>query len=255
MKAFVAASALALFVLMAGASVQAATPVPVGTPLARFDKLKPGVHRYLRYMRSGETMTPIDIWTREIRFDERDGQQRLHIVQHWDGPGITPVNRRDLDSWFEVGTFRPLTHERRATKDGQTKVEGFAFRPDRIVGLADLPDNAAKAFDMASPQPAFNFETDMEFLQTLPLAKGYEASIVFHHPGGGAPAAYVFAVSGSERLTTPAGGAIDCWVVTTDYNQRGAPETRFWLAKDSQVVVKIVSPLPNGSEVIKTLLY
>jgi hypothetical protein len=40
---------------------------------------------------------------------------------------------------------------------------------------------------MTSPRRkrTFNFETDMEFLQALPLAKGYEAQIVFHHPGGG----------------------------------------------------------------------
>jgi hypothetical protein len=136
------------------------------------------------------------------------------------------------------------------------KVEGFAFQPDRIVGLKDLPDNAAKDFEVASPQPSFNFETDMEFIQALPLAAGYEASIVFTHPGGGPPAAYLFKVAGSEVLDLPGGGKVDCWVVTADYNRPEMPVTRFWFAKGSQVMIKQLSPMPDGSGVIgKTLLY
>jgi hypothetical protein len=107
---------------------------------------------------------------------------------------------------------------RTTTKDGQTKIEGFDFQPDRVVGLKDLEGNAQAAYDVAAPQGTFNFETDTEFLQALPLAKGYEAQIVFHHPGGGPPAPYVFKVTGSEVLTSSAGGKVDCWVMTTDYN-------------------------------------
>lgn len=238
------------------ASAQAAvTPVPVGQPLARFDKLQPATHRYLRYRQMGDTITPLDVWTREIRVEpDKAGVKRLHIVQHWDGS--TPGVVKKLDSWFELGTFRPYSHERRTTgKDGQTKIEGFDFKPDRIVGLKDLEANTTAAYDVASPQPAFNFETDMEFLQALPLAKGYEASIVFHHPGGEAPAAYVFKVTGSEVLTSSAGGKVDCWVVTTDYNHPEMKPTTFWLAKDSQVVIKNVSIAPDGSTWVKTLLW
>jgi hypothetical protein len=253
MKAFVAASALALFAALGAVSAQAAvTPVPVGAPLARFDKIKPGVHRYLRYKQTGETFTPADIWTREIRFEPKDGQTRLHIVQHWDS-GTTPA-AKTLDSWFEVATFAPISHVRRTTKDGQTKVEGYAFAADRVTGQADLPDNAAKAYDVAAPQRTFNFETDMELLQALPLKAGYEASINFLHPGGGQPAPYLFKVTGSDVLINGAGGKIDCWVMTTDYNRSDFPPTRFWLAKDSQVMVKVVSPLPDGSAIVKTLL-
>lgn len=254
MKPLAAASALALLVTLGAPSAHAAvTPVPVGEPLARFDRIKPGVHRYLRYKQTGETLTPADIWTREIRFEPKDGRDRLHIVQHWDS-GTTPA-AKTLDSWFELGTFAPISHVRRSTKDGQTKVEGFAFTADRVIGLADLPDNAAKAYDVAAPQRTFNFETDMELLQALPLKAGFEASINFLHPGGGDPAPYLFKVTGSEVLSTPAGGRIDCWVMTTDYNRPEFPATRFWLAKDSQVMVKVVSPLPDGSAVVKVLLY
>lgn len=246
--------ALALAFVAAAPVWAAVTPVPVGQPLARFDKIKPAVHRYLRYRQVGDTITPMDVWTREIRIEpDKAGVKRLHIVQHWDG--ASPGAVKQLDSWFELGTFRPFSHERRTTKDGQTKVEGFDFKPDRIVGLKDLPDNAQAAYDVASPQPSFNFETDMEFLQALPLKSGYEAQIVFHHPGGSAPAPYVFKVAGSEVLTSSAGGKVDCWVVTTDYNHPEWPPARFWLAKDSQVVLKVVSPAPDGSVWVKTLLW
>ncbi len=247
----------ALVVLASGAAVAAqaaVTPVPVGQKLARFDTLKPGVHRYLRYKQTGETITAADVWTREIRVEDQDGQRRMHIVQHWDGTGPTPTNKQ-LDSWFEIGTFRPYTHVRRTQKDGVWKVEGYAFQPDRIVGLKDLESNVAKDFEVASPQPSFNFEVDMEVLQALPLAAGYAASIVFTHPGGGPPAAYVFKVAGSETLDAPGGGKIDCWVVTTDYNRPDMPLSRFWFAKRGQVMVKQVSTLPDGSAIGKLLLY
>jgi hypothetical protein len=253
-------SALCAALLLAGSAAAstagaAITPVLVGQPLARFANIKPGVHRYLRFRQAGDTVRVADVWTREVRFEDRDGQRRLHIVQHWDGAGATPSDRQ-LDSWFEVGTFRPLTHIRRTQKDGVAKVEGYDFKPDRIVGLKDLPDNAAKDFEVASPQPSFNFETDMEFIQALPLAAGYEASIVFTHPGGGPPAAYLFKVVRSEVLDLPGGGKVDCWVVTADYNHPEMPVTRFWFAKGSQVMIKQLSPLPDGSGVIgKTLLY
>lgn len=250
------AVALAAVMLVAAGSAHAAvTPTTVGQPLARFDKVKPATHRYLRYKQVGETITPLDVWTREIRIEpDKAGVKRLHIVQHWDG--ATPGTVKTLDSWFELGTFRPFTHERRTTgKDGVTKTEGFDFRPDRVVGLKDLEGNSQAAYDVASPEPAFNFETDMEFLQALPLAKGYEARIVFHHPGGGAPAPYVFKVTGSEVLTSSAGGKVDCWVVTTDYNRPDWKPTTFWLAKDSQVVIKNASPAPDGSVWVKTLLW
>ena len=52
------------------------------------------------------------------------------------------------------------------------KIEGFDFKPDRVVGLKALEGNSQAAYDVAAPQPTFNFETDMEFLQALPLEIG-----------------------------------------------------------------------------------
>jgi hypothetical protein len=241
--------------LLAGLSVssQAAVQnVDVGAPLPRFGLLKPGTHHYLRYMRTADGGSlPADIWTREVRFEERDGKQRLHIVQRWDGPPSAPSVRR-LDSWFETATFRPLTHVRTSEKDGKKVVEGFVFAPERVSGMQDLADNAQKALSVASSEPTFNFETDIEFLQALPLAEGFDASISFYHPGGPPPQRYRFKVLGSETIAGP-GGPVDCWVVATDYNQPGGDAT-FWFAKATQLMVRQESAPRDGKVLVKTMI-
>lgn len=235
----------------------AVVQVDVGTPLARFALLKPGTHHYLRFMRtpaSGADQAknqPIDIWTREIRFEERDGKRLMRVVQRWDGVLPTP-STRTLDSWFEAGTFRPLSHERISERDGKRVVEGFVFAPDRITGMRELADNTQKDLAMASSEPTYNFETDIEFLQALPLEEGYDARINFYHPGGPAPQRYSFRVTGTATIAGP-GGPVDCWVVKTDYNRPGS-ESTFWFAKGSQLMLRQESPLPDGRVMVKTLI-
>jgi hypothetical protein len=227
--------------------------VDVGTPLPRFDLLKPGTHRYLRFMQADGASLPVDIWTREVKFEPRDGKPQLHIVQRWDGvyPGLST---RRIDSWFDAGTFRPHTHERVTDKDGKRTVEGFVFTPDRIAGMPDLADNTQKAWSMASKEPAYNFETDIELLQTLPLAEGYTAHINFYHPGSPtAPQRTTFKVTGSQTIAGPA-GPVDCWVVFTDYNQPGAGDSTFWFAKGSQLMVRQQSAPRDGKVLVKTLI-
>jgi len=247
---------VASLVLSAHAAPASVENVDVGTPLPRFALLKPGTHHYLRFLRvpaSGASQ-PIDIWTREIRFEQRDGKPRLRIVQRWDAVLPAP-STRTFDSWFETGTFRPLTHERvlEKDKDGKRVVEGFVFTPTTIAGMPGLADNTHKDLSVASGEPTFNFETDIEFLQALPLDEGYAARINFYHPDGkAAPQRYTFRVTGSGTIAGPA-GPVDCWVLKTDYNQPGA-ESTFWFAKGSQLMVRQESPLPDGRVMVKTLI-
>jgi hypothetical protein len=243
-----------LLALAVAASMQAAAAVQeinVGMQLPRFDLLKEGTHHYLRYWKAGDVNGAVDIWTREVRFEQRAGQRQLHIKQRWDAVGATPSTRL-LDSWFEAGTFRPLTHETVAEKDGKRRVEGFVFAPDRVTGMQDLAENAQKDLSVASLEPTYNFETDIEFLQTLPLADGYEAHINFYHPGGKpGPQRYTFKVAGSETIAGAA-GPVDCWIVTTDYNRPG-PASKFWFAKATQLMVRQESVV--GEKVlVKTLI-
>jgi hypothetical protein len=246
----------ALLASLSIAAQAAVTSVDVGTPLPRFSLLKPATHHYLRYFRTADGANiPLDIWARELRFEQRDGKPQMHIVQRWDGAMASPTapgSVRRLDSWFDTATFRPLSHVRISEKDGKKLVEGFVFAPDRVSGMQDLADNSQKALSVASPEPTFNFETDIEFLQALPLAEGYEASINFYHPGGPAPKRYSFKVAGSETIAGPA-GPVDCWIVTTDYGTPGA-DSKFWFAKGSQLMLRQESAPRDGKVLVKTLI-
>jgi hypothetical protein len=244
----------AALVLGLSLSSQAAVlNVDVGSPLPRIDLVKPGTHHYLRFMRTpAGANQPIDIWTREIRFEQQDGKPRMRIVQRWDAMAPTP-SVRTFDSWFEAGTFRPLTHQRISERDGKRLVEGFVFAPDKVTGMKDLAENTHKDLSVASSEPTYNFETDIEFLQALPLADGLDARINFYHPGGSvAPQRYSFRVTGSSTIAGPA-GPVDCWVIKTDYNRPGS-ESTFWFAKATQLMVRQESPLPDGRVMVKTLI-
>jgi hypothetical protein len=200
-----------------------ATEIKVGAPLPRMSMVKEGAHHWLRYIRNGEVNTPMDIWTREVRYTP----EGMQIRQRWDGVNTLVL----LDSWFDKDTFKPRTHHRIREKDGKRTEENF---------------------DFSAYEPTFNFETDIEFLQALPLAAGYEASIMFYHPGGPAPARYTWKVAGSETIQGPQ-GPVDCWLLTTDYNQPGTV-AKFWLAKATQLLVRQEATAPDGRVVVKSLL-
>ena len=260
---------LAAALLLAAPVRAAVQDLAFGSMLPKASLLREGSHHYLRYMISGETRAPIDIITREIRFTTSGNEKLMHIRQRYDGaltppsapsgaagtgaPAANTPSLKVVDSWFDAGTFRPRTHQRVTDKDGKRVVEGFVFGPDKITGMPDLPDNTRKDFAVDSAAPAYNFETDMEMLQALPLAEGYEARIVFYHPGGAAaPARHSFKVTGSAAIAGP-GGMIDCWVVTTDYNMPGHVST-FWFAKGSQLLVRQDSPAGPGKMIVKALI-
>jgi hypothetical protein len=248
----------------AGAQVRApATAITVGDRLAGFANLTAGTRTYLRYMIRDNVWRPVDIWRREVRFDEQEGQRRLHIVQSWtgppampSGPNAPPPATRDLavDSWFEEGTFRPISHERRSTRGEEVRNEGFLFTPTRIQGLASTPSNSRAQFTLDTPRPVFNFETDMEILQTLPLAEGYAARLLFYHPGGPPPSEWVFRVTGSTRL--PFGvGQVESWVVTLESADAAATLAgRFFVARQGQQVLRVEQPMPGGGMVVKQLI-
>lgn len=250
-RRLLAAAAAAPVASLAGRGLAAEPHVlRVGDVLPRFDWLKPGVRTYLRSRQLGDQHAPVDIWRRETRIETVDGVERLRIVQRWDSP--TSVAERD--SVFELNTFRPLTHLRVSTREGARTVEAFRFSDREIAGQEGVADNSRAGFSVASDEPMYNFETDMEMLQTLPLAAGYAVSIPFYHPGGGAPARYLWTVTGEDRLTGPDGRDMDCWVVETDYNHPDSPPSRFWLARATQQFMRLEARAPDGSVFRKYLL-
>ena len=244
----------------AGGAVLARAPAParlsVGDRLPRFDLLRPGARTYLVSSMKGGRHIAQSVWRREVKFEAGDdGRPRLRISQHWDGVG-DPAGFIDRESLFETETFRPSLHTRISTaKDGKRYVEGFRFGPRAVTALPGLADNMHPDFSVASDEAMYNFETDMEMLQTLPWARGYAVSIPFFHPApGSVPARYLWSVIAEEALAGPDGRAIDCWVVGCDYNAGGEP-TRFWLAKKTQQLVKMEGKGTDGAIRRKTLLF
>ena len=226
----------------------------VGQPLPRFSLLHPGVHRYVRYkIAASGDRTAIDVWERQIDFavgpDRRPG---MHIVQRWDE--VDPKVILIQDSWFDRGTFAPLTHIRHRDQDGKIQIRGFRFSGSSVTGIADLPENNDRDFAIPLSEPTYNFEYDMELIQALPLAPGRTFDIPFYDAGiDKKPDRYRFSVEGSSRITGWDGRSIDCWLVTADYNS-GKVVSRLWFAKRGQLLVREEQVLPDGTLLVKTLL-
>lgn len=234
----------------------AATPVRVGSILPRAKLLKPGTHRYVRYRIQGASRTLVDIWTRTLSFERVNDRLAMRIKQRWDiaKPKVGGPTVLEQDSWFETGTFKPLTHLRRETRESAVVVKGYQFFADKVTGMADLPQNAASDFTISLKEPAFNFETDMELLQALPLATGYSADIVFYDAGIDPKADhYTFKVARAQDIHGWDGRPVHCWVVTADYNT-GKVRSRFWFDQISQVMVREEIDMPDGTKLVKALL-
>ena len=229
--------------------------VKVGPPPARMNLLKAGSHRYLRYEVRGDKRVAHDIWSRLVSFELKDGVRRLHLTQRWDQVNAAPgaTSALEQDSWFDARIFRPLTHVRRVFVGEEVTLAGYEFLDDKAVGLAGLPNNRRKDFSINYSETPFNFEYDMELIQTLPLHLGYEANIAFYDVGIDKKAdRYTFKVAGSSKITAWNGFPVDCWLVTADYNT-GTVQSRWWVDKTSQVVIREESRR-DGALLIKTLL-
>ncbi len=229
--------------------------IDVGQPLARFSQVKPSTRLYLRYKVVGDARQTIDIWRRQISFEEQDGKKRVHITWRWDSVGDRKfVSTRDY--WFEPETLRPLTITRHLVEGDKTTVSGFRYLPDRVVGLADLANNSRKDFLQLAKVTPFAFETDMELLQALPLRQHFAVRIPFYEPGPGQPEPqyYTYRVTGEDRIASADGAAIDCWMVEIASDSPDYGPTQFWLSKKSKVVIRDQTRMKDGSLFVKSLM-
>ncbi|WP_156143812.1 hypothetical protein [Sphingomonas taxi] len=227
--------------------------VRVGAPLARAALLKPGTQRYLRYLVKDGHRTAIDIWSRTVSFETRDGRRLVRVAQLWDGAGPNGSVRRE-DSLMEAGTMRPIEQVRTIVRDGVTKTAAYRFDGARVTGIADRAGNDARDFAIAGSEPLFNFVPDSEWFQQLPMAAGISFVASLYDPGSGKPDRYRFTIAGAARIAGPDGKPVDCWLMTTDYN---APEhglTRMWFAKRTQVMIRQEGDAGPRGHFVKTLL-
>jgi len=252
---FAAALAPTIASALSNDGTLASETLEVGKPLARFSLMQSATRLYLRYQVVDGARRTLDIWRRQITFEQQDSKQRMHITWRWDSVGERKFTST-REYWFEPDTFRPLTLTRRLVEGDKTTVSGFAYLPDRIAGLADLPDNARKDFVQPAKIAPYAFETDMELLQALPLRDGYTVRIPFYEPGPGQPEPklYTYHVVGSSKVATADNGGIDCWIVETSSDDPEYGPTRFWLSKKTQVVLREETRLRDGSLFVKMLM-
>lgn len=253
MKTNIIAMIGAALMLPAGAHAEM-VHLSVGPRLARAAFLQPSTHRYVRYLiKPDGSRHLVDIWTRHLSFERgADGGEQMRIQQRWDRADGAAVLIQD--SWFQPGTFRPLTHIRRTERPDKTVIWAFRFDRDEVKGMPEIASNERSDFSIPQKEEHYNFEYDMELLGALPLAAGRKFDIPFYDAGiDKQPDRYEFDVAGSARLQGPDGKTIDCWLVTADYHT-GKVQSRFWFSKKDQVLIREEATGPDGAILIKTLL-
>ena len=223
----------------------------VGQALPRAAMLVPGVHRYARYLINGEARQLLDLWTRRLSYETVDGRRLLHIVQRWDAADKSYV--ATFDQTFEAGTFKPLAQSQAITRNGTTKVLSVLFDGPKVDSTSDEASDHGKPLHEKFAMTFYNWHTDMELLQALPLRKGYAASIPFYDVGQDAPARYTYSVVGEESILSAEGIPIDCWVLEFKEDAT-TPPLRFWFAKRNQVLVREEGVIDGKGTLVKTLL-
>lgn len=244
--------AVGLLALISAPAMSASTKLDVlqvGQPLARFGLIKPGVHRYARYMILGEQRKLLDVWTRRVSFETENGKPVLHVHQRWDAADGSYVAL--FDQIFETGSFRPLSQAKTVTRDGVTTTRTVKFDGAKVDTIGDGAPGAGKPLHETFPIRFYNWHTDMEFLQALPLALGYAASIPFYDAGFEPPARYTYAVTGEDTLRAADGTPIKCWVV--EFRGKPSDSLRLWISKRGQVLVRERAATSDGL-LVKTLL-
>jgi len=245
--------AIGLLALLAAPAMSASSKMDmlqVGQPLARFDLIKPGVHRYARYMITGEQRSLLDLWTRRVSFETENGKRILRVHQRWDAADKSYVAL--FDQTFETGSFRPLSQAKSVTRAGVTTTQSVTFDGAKVDTIGDGKPGVGKPVHEAFPMLFYNWHTDMEFLQALPLARGYAASIPFYDAGLEPPARYTYAVTGEDTLPAADGTPIKCWVMEFR-GKPSDPSIRYWISKRGQVLVREQATSPDGV-LVKTLL-
>jgi len=233
------------------ASSSSVDMLQVGQPLPRSAMLVPGVHRYVRYIISGDTRSLLDLWSRRLSYENKDGRRLMHILQRWDAADKSYV--AIFDQTFDAETFRPISQSQTITRNGASKVLSVVFDGAKVDSTSDETSGHGKPLHEKFDMAFYNWHTDMELLQALPLKKGYAASIPFYDVGLDPPARYIYAVVGEETIPSPEGLPTDCWVVV--FKQDAAtPPQRFWFAKRNQVLVREESVVPGKGTLVKTLL-
>jgi uncharacterized protein (TIGR02246 family) len=173
---------------------------------------------------------------RRVERAQEHGAPIVRVVQRMEGPGFAGA-----DTLVVRGTtLAPVRLVSR--RDGQR--DTIRFESLRLQGLVRAADGSATPLDLSLADPVFSAAELPELLQALPLASESYAKFRLFEPGPGVQMATV-SIVGSDDLALADGRTLATWLVwvsTADARQT------IWLAKDTQQMVQMVTPLDGGGE-------
>jgi hypothetical protein len=198
--------------------------------------LRPGVRQYLVFFQNPKQPKKLDfqLWLREVSLMNHHGQQVISITQHWYGSDTSSF--RAVHSLNRATDFAPIYHAE-AIKG---RLKAYNWTPTGITGADTAVGNQAREFRLAFSRPNLNWNLDIETFEMLPLAAGKTFVINFYDAGLSPPEYITYRVIGSEVLTLPAQGKVDCWKLYTSGkipNGSAFSET-YWISKKGHEFLK-----------------
>ena len=203
--------------------------------------LKPSSNQYLVFIqsKSNPQKTTTWIWSRQIKFTKKNNLDLIEIEQKWYASDTT--RNRYLYSQVRANDFTPVYHYTKMTKG----TDAFDFYSDKIIGSDSIANNSKKDFNLKLTQPLLNWELDMETFPLLSLKNGKRFLISFYHPSGPGPKLYEYKVIGEEIVKTIDGGAVPCWKLYHQFNEKSW--SIFYISKKGREMLKMEEDFGTGT--------
>jgi hypothetical protein len=203
--------------------------------------LKQSSNQYLVFIqrRGDPRQTFTYIWSRNVKFINKDGKDLIEIDQKWYASDT--ARSRYVYSLMNANDFSPVYHHTTMNKS----IEAYDFYADKITGSDSIANNTKKDFNLPLPHPMLNWELDLETFPLLDLKKGKRFAINFYHPGAkGEPKLYEYKVVGEENLTVIDGGTVACWKLRIDYSEKSW--AIFYISKKNREVLRMDEDFGGG---------
>ena len=203
--------------------------------------LKAGPNQYLVFIqrRGDPRQTYTTVWSRDVKFVNRNGNELIEISQKWYGSDTARV--RTVYSLMNASDFSPVYHRTRLNRT----IEAFDFYQNKIKGSDSVTNNSKKDFIIELKEPTLNWELDLETFPLLDLKAGKSFAISFYHPGGKTePKVYLYKVIGEENLSVIDGGTVPCWKLRIDYDSKSY--AIFYISKKGREVLRMDEDFGGG---------
>jgi dienelactone hydrolase len=207
--------------------------------------LKPGSSSYSSTMSARGQSIKVTT-TRVIQPAAVNGTKVWRVVEVSTSPMGEATDTLDMDAASMLPVHRSM-------KQGPMTIV-ISFGPDAIVGTIagpmNMPVNVKKSGAVLSDGTGVELP-----LSTVPLADGYTAGLKVFDLMGGRVKDMIARVTGTEKMTTPA-GTYDTYVVEVAPVDGDKEGVKLWIAKEGRMIVKSETQIPpamGGGSVVSEL--